>query len=254
MSPDGAGAARRRARRRRGRPQPAQVAGPGHPRREARRARGRAVVRASRRCPGWRSSSAFLFWPFEYVAPGEPGYVDLRALHAGHRGHLRASRCSRSGIGVIALREEVLPGRGVGPAAARRRRPTRSPARPSWRSWPRPGKDTGIAPPQADHPLGRRAPAGIFGLGLGVAAIAPLVRNPWKGGADAALWITGWKPGATARPSTCAATPAIPDEISLVRPEDQDAGSMETVFPFRESERGDEEALLRGAARARTTR
>ena len=44
-----------------------------------------------------------------------------------------------------------------------------------------------------------------------------------------------------------------PDEIALVRPEDQEPGSMQTVFPFRESERGNEHALLRGAARARTT-
>jgi ubiquinol-cytochrome c reductase iron-sulfur subunit len=34
-----------------------------------------------------------------------------------------------------------------------------------------------------------------------------------------------------------------PEEISLVRAEDQAAGSMETVFPFREEERGDAEAL-----------
>ena len=45
-----------------------------------------------------------------------------------------------------------------------------------------------------------------------------------------------------------------PDEISLVRPEDQEPGSMETVFPFRESERGDEEALLEGVRAAPTTR
>jgi ubiquinol-cytochrome c reductase iron-sulfur subunit len=32
--------------------------------------------------------------------------------------------------------------------------------------------------------------------------------------------------------------------VALVRPEDQEPGSMMTVFPFRESERGNEEALL----------
>jgi ubiquinol-cytochrome c reductase iron-sulfur subunit len=87
--------------------------------------------------------------------------------------------------------------------------------------------------------------AGVLGLGLGIAAVAPLVRNPWKGGDNAALWVTGWKPvgGETVylRRDTGDA-----HEVSLVRPEDQAPGSMETVFPFRESERNDEEALIRG--------
>ena len=26
----------------------------------------------------WRSSAAFLFWPYEYVAPGRPGYRPVR--------------------------------------------------------------------------------------------------------------------------------------------------------------------------------
>jgi ubiquinol-cytochrome c reductase iron-sulfur subunit len=71
------------------------------------------------------------------------------------------------------------------------------------------------------------------------------VRNPWKGGANAPLWVTAWKPvnGETVylRRDT-----GDPDEVSLVRPEDQEAGSMETVFPFRESDRGNEEALQAG--------
>ena len=55
------------------------------------------------------------------------------------------------------------------------------------------GKDTGIARRKLII-RSAGAAAGIFGLGLGVAAIAPLVRNPWKGGAKAALWTTGWAP------------------------------------------------------------
>jgi ubiquinol-cytochrome c reductase iron-sulfur subunit len=84
----------------------------------------------------------------------------------------------------------------------------------------------------------------VLGLGLGIAAVAPLVRNPWKGGDDAALSVTPWKPvnGQTVylRRDT-----GDPHDISLVRPEDQDPGSMETVFSFRESDRDDEEALVR---------
>ena len=38
-------------------------------------------------------------------------------------------------------------------------------------------------------------------------------------------------------------------EISLVKAEDLDAGAMETVFPFRESERNDAEALAKALTR-----
>ena len=114
-----------------------------------------------------------------------------------------------------------------------------------------------VAKAGEDTSIGRRsliltsagAAAGIFGLGFGIATIGPLVRDPWKGGPEAALWTTGWRPvnGETVylRRDT-----GIPDEISLVRPEDQEPGSMETVFPFRESERGNEEALLKALRRS----
>ena len=43
------------------------------------------------------------------------------------------------------------------------------------------GDDTGFA--RRKMILGSAGLAtGIFGLGLGIAAVAPLVRNPWKGG------------------------------------------------------------------------
>ena len=38
------------------------------------------------------------------------------------------------------------------------------------------------------------AAAGIFGLGLGIAAIGPLIRNPWAKGDDSPLWHTVWRP------------------------------------------------------------
>ena len=105
------------------------------------------------------------------------------------------------------------------------------------------GKDTDIARRKLIT-TSAAAATGVFGLGLGIATLAPLIRDPWKGGPEAALWVTGWKPlnGETVylRRDT-----GDPEEIALVRPEDQEPGSMETVFPFRESERGNEEALLK---------
>ncbi|MCV7281483.1 ubiquinol-cytochrome c reductase iron-sulfur subunit [Mycolicibacterium flavescens] len=82
---------------------------------------------------------------------------------------------------------------------------------------------------------------GAFGLGTLVAFAGGLIKNPWKpvvptaDGKKAVLWTSGWTPryhGETiflAR-STGSGT------FTKMRPEDIDAGGMETVFPWRESD------------------
>lgn len=185
---------------------------------------------------------AFLFWPYEYVAPGEPGY-DLYALYTPIVGFTFGLSVLAVGVGVIAYIKKFFPDE----VSVQQRHDGASDdiARLTVTAQlVKAGQDTDIA----RRKLIVRAAGGamgVLGLGLGIAAVAPLVRNPWKGGADAALWVTGWKPvnGETVylRRDTGDA-----HEVSLVRPEDQDPGSMETVFPFRESERDDEEALIRG--------
>ncbi|HEV2784054.1 MAG TPA: ubiquinol-cytochrome c reductase iron-sulfur subunit [Actinophytocola sp.] len=96
------------------------------------------------------------------------------------------------------------------------------------------------------------AGAGVLGLGLGVFTLGAFVRNPHaqSEGPDG-LWHTGWQnpPGSTEKVFLRRDT-GRPGEVSLVRPEDLDAGAMETVFPFRESERGDEHKLLLALQRA----
>jgi ubiquinol-cytochrome c reductase iron-sulfur subunit len=189
---------------------------------------------------------AFVFWPYEYRSPFEEGYT-LYALYTPVVGGTFGLSVLALGIGVIAYVKKFFPDEvsvqqrhdGASDEIARKT---------VLAQLAKAGQDTGIA----RRSLIKRsagAAAGIFGLGLGIAAIAPLVRNPWKGGDEAALWTTGWRPvnGETVylRRDT-----GVPHEISLVRPEDQEAGSMETVFPFRESERGDEEALLHALRRS----
>jgi len=83
-------------------------------------------------------------------------------------------------------------------------------------------------------------------LGLGATVVLPLIgfiKNPWaeKDPRDN-LAHTGWLPRKGEKVFIRRNT-GHPHEVSLVRPEDLDAGSMETVFPFRESERDDEHAL-----------
>jgi ubiquinol-cytochrome c reductase iron-sulfur subunit len=185
---------------------------------------------------------AFIFWPFEYVAPGQPGYT-MYALYTPVVGGTFGLAVLALGIAVISYVKKFFPDEvsvqqrhdGASDEVARQT---------VMAQLAKAGQDTGIARRKVITRAAGAA-AGIFGLGLGIAAIAPLVRNPWKGGADAPLWVTAWKPvnGETVylRRDT-----GDPDEVSLVRPEDQEAGSMETVFPFRESDRGNEEALQAG--------
>src|SRR5438067_5118371 len=81
------------------------------------------------------------------------------------------------------------------------------------------------------------------GLGLGVLAlpIASFIKSPWKDPNN--LWHTGWQPAFPGEVVYLRRYTGKTDEIVLLRPEDLDAGGMETVFPFRESERNNPEAL-----------
>jgi ubiquinol-cytochrome c reductase iron-sulfur subunit len=89
------------------------------------------------------------------------------------------------------------------------------------------------------------AGVGVLGAGIGVFALGGFLRNPHaqSDGPDG-LWHTGWhsEPGNTEKVFLRRDTGRI-GEVSLVRPEDLDGGAMETVFPFRESEREDQHAL-----------
>ena len=189
---------------------------------------------------------AFLFLPHEYRAPGDPGYL-VYALYTPLIGGLLGLAILALGVAVIMYVKKFFPDeasvqqRHDGPSDEVARRTVIA-------QLVQAGRDTGFA--RRKMILGTAGLAtGIFGVGLGIAAVAPLVRNPWKGGPDAALWHSGWRPvnGETVylRYDT-----GDPEEIVLVRPEDQEPGSMMTVFPFRESERGNEEALLNGVRRA----
>ncbi|WP_206071596.1 ubiquinol-cytochrome c reductase iron-sulfur subunit [Antrihabitans stalactiti] len=100
--------------------------------------------------------------------------------------------------------------------------------------------------------------SGLFGVGaVGTMAILPflgaMIKNPWKGGDKAALWVSGWTPDYPGQTIYLRYDTGRPHDIVLVRPEDLDAGSMMTVFPFKEAHRNDEHALfeeLRGIRNA----
>lgn len=81
---------------------------------------------------------------------------------------------------------------------------------------------------------------GAFGVGSLVAFAGGLIKNPWKPvvptaeGKKAVLWTSGWTPRFHGETIYLArATGESHSPFTKLRPEDIDAGGMETVFPWR---------------------
>lgn len=85
---------------------------------------------------------------------------------------------------------------------------------------------------------------GAFGVGTLVAAVGGIIKNPWKPvvptskGLTAVLWTSDWTPRYEGETIYLARATGLPGESPFmrVRPEDIDAGGMETVFPWRLSD------------------
>ena len=85
---------------------------------------------------------------------------------------------------------------------------------------------------------------GAFGVGTLVAALGGIIKNPWKpvvptaDGLKAVLWTSDWTPRFQGETIFLGRATGRPGESPFVkiRPEDLDAGGMETVFPWRESD------------------
>jgi len=113
--------------------------------------------------------------------------------------------------------------------------------------------DSGVRSTIARRSLIKRtagAAAGLMGLGLVVFPIGGFIKNPWASATPPqdTLRFTGWYSG----PGSESPGERVfvrrdtgdPTEVSLVSPTDMDAGGLQTVFPFRESERNSPEKLL----------
>jgi ubiquinol-cytochrome c reductase iron-sulfur subunit len=174
--------------------------------------------------------AAYLFWPFEYVPPDSPGDRHLLyTLYTPIVGVLFGLSVFAIGGGTIAYAKRLLPHetavqeRHIGGSAAVDRVTT----------------SAILADSAARSGIGRRSAikraaglgAGVLGAGVGVFALGGLVRNPWKGGDHAALWVTPWR--------SDNGEPVFlrydSEQVALARPEDLAAGSIATVFPYKRS-------------------
>ncbi|RCW46088.1 menaquinol-cytochrome c reductase iron-sulfur subunit precursor [Halopolyspora algeriensis] len=182
----------------------------------------------------------YSIWPDEYVRPSEDGYT-YYALYTPVIGGTFGLAVLSLGIGLILHIKKFFPDelavqqRHDGPSEETTRLTTAAKLAEI-------GEDTSIP----RRPLIKRAmltAAGLFGAATGVLLIGGFVRNPWAGGSQAALWVTGWKP-VNGETVYLRAQTGVLGDIERVRPEDMQPGSMMTVFPFRESDRGEKELLL----------
>ncbi|MEK6464458.1 ubiquinol-cytochrome c reductase iron-sulfur subunit [Pseudonocardia alni] len=183
---------------------------------------------------------AFIAWPWEYVNVGEPGHA-LYNLYTPVIGFTFGFSVLSIGIAVIQMVKKLFPEETS--VQQRHDGPSTDVDRATFLAQ--------VADAGKGTTIGRRKliirsaglAAAVAGIGTGVVALGGIIRNPWAEGDDAPLWHTGWRPenGETVYLRT---DTGILSETARVRPEDMEPGAMMTVFPYRESERGNEEELL----------
>ncbi len=210
----------------------------------------RAERRAERMIAAWFMLSAlsglafigiFLFWPWQYKSQDDDGY-GLYSLTTPLYGITLGISVLSVGIAVALLRKRFIPEE----ISVQERHGGRSDEvdRKTVVAVLGDALDTSTI---ARRKLIVRTGAlglSVMGLGAGMAFLGGLIKNPWSKGDKSPLWVTGWTPEYPGETIYLRRDTGRPEDVVLVRPEDVDAGGMETVFPFRESERGDHEKLL----------
>ncbi|MFC5062312.1 ubiquinol-cytochrome c reductase iron-sulfur subunit [Actinomycetospora atypica] len=208
----------------------------------------RAEKRAERQVAGWFILSAimglafiviFIAWPWEYRSPGEEGAL-LYVLYTPLIGTTLGLAVLGVGMGVIAYSKKLLPE----DLAIQQRHDGRSSEVDRATAAARlvqTGQQSGLARRKLIfRSLG--AAGGIMTAGIAVAAFGGLVKNPWKEGDESPLLVTDWKSENGER-VYLRKNNGDAEDVVLVRAGDLEPGSMETVFPFKESDREDPEHL-----------
>ncbi|TCJ90169.1 menaquinol-cytochrome c reductase iron-sulfur subunit precursor [Nocardia alba] len=210
----------------------------------------RAEKRAERAVTFWFAVSGlaaaaligvFLFWPWEWKGYAEEGH-SAYSLFTPLVGLTFGISVLVIGIAVVLIRKRFIPAeisiqqRHDGPSDEVERRTLAAELQDAL--------DTST--------LGRRkmmlgtagAGVGVLGIGALLVFVGGMVKNPWAKRDKSPLWVSGWTPDYPGETVYIRRDTGRPNDIVLVRPEDLDAGSMETVFPWKEKWRGDEHATL----------
>jgi ubiquinol-cytochrome c reductase iron-sulfur subunit len=216
----------------------------------------KAERRTERQVAAWFATAAlaglafigvFVFWPWEFATPGTEEH-SVYLLYTPLLGLTLGISVFALGIGVIAYAKRFLPEetsvqqRHDGPSDEIDRQTITAQLLET-------GATSGI-PRRRLITRAAGAGAGVMGLGVGVLTLGGFVENPWREGDKSPLWTTGWAPTTPGEKVYLRRDTGDPHDVALMRPEDLGAGAMETVFPFRESDREDEEALLHALRRA----
>jgi ubiquinol-cytochrome c reductase iron-sulfur subunit len=214
----------------------------------------RAERRAERAVAGWFSLAGlsalafiavFIWWPWEYVDPlTNPRGHFIYSLYNPLIGLFLGLSILSVGIGVILYAKKFIPHEvavqqrhdGHGSAEVDRQTATALLADA--------GNRSGIA---RRSMIKRTAGFGLgaFGLGTGAFVLGGFIKDPWSAKGPESLLHTGWMQAYPGEKVYLRRDTGNAHDVSLLRPEDIDAGGFETVFPFREAERHDEEALLK---------
>lgn len=218
----------------------------------------RAEKRAERTVALWFTIAAlasvafigvFIFWPSKYEHP-QQGHYSLYYLYTPMLGLTLGLAILAVGIGVLLYTKKFIPHEVVV-----QERHDGGSNELDKRTILAHLSDAGARSTIARRSLIKRsagAGVGVMSAGIGVFTLGAFLRNPHaQSTAPDGLWHTGWlsEPGNDEK-VFLRRDVGDPGKVVLVRPEDLDPGSMETVFPFRESEREDHKALSHALKRS----
>lgn len=216
----------------------------------------RAEKRAERAVAFWFALSgiaglafvvAFIFWPSKYVPADDPGHL-MYSLYTPVIGATLGLSILAVGVGVLLYVRKFVPHE----IAVQQRHDGGSNQLDKATILAQ-FADAGNRSTIARRPMIKRSLAfggGIVGLAITVVPLGGLLRNPHaQSSNEDGLLHTGWLHHGDEKVFLRRDT-GDSSQVELVRPEDLDAGSMETVFPFRESERDDHDALVHALKRA----
>lgn len=183
----------------------------------------------------------FLFWPWEYKPFGDPGNA-LYNLATPLYGLTLGLSVLSLGIGAVLYTKKFIPqeisiqDRHDGPGSAEVDRKTIV-------AQLQDTLDTSTLPRRKMIVRALGFGVGAMGAGTAVAFIGGMIKNPWArvvptaNGKQPVLLTSGWTPryhGETIYLGRAVGSSS--NVLFKIRPEDIDAGGMETVFPWRESD------------------